>query len=102
VSLRLSISVAVAVALVAGLAGCSATTPLRVQTAWPSSTGAIEASSSEVPTDTPDTVPQATSPQVKALDPSGVGVELDAMEKELDQLDMPSDSDFSDAEGALY
>jgi hypothetical protein len=101
VSLRLPIAVAVAVALVAGLAGCGTTTPLRVQTEWPSSTGAIEASSFGVPTDSPDTVPQATSPQVKALGP-GVGAELDAMEKELDQLDMPSDADFSDAEGALY
>jgi hypothetical protein len=36
------------------------------------------------------------------LDPSSVGTELDAMEKELDQMDMPSDADFSDAEGALY
>jgi hypothetical protein len=55
-----------------------------------------------VTADPPDAVPQATSPQVRTLDPSSVGTELDAMEKELDQMDMPSDADFSDAEGALY
>jgi hypothetical protein len=43
-----------------------------------------------------------TTPAAGSVDALGVGAELDAMEKELDQMDMPSDIDFSDAEGALY
>jgi hypothetical protein len=37
-----------------------------------------------------------------AKDIRSIDAELDAMQKELDSLAMPADSDFSDAEGALY
>jgi hypothetical protein len=48
-----------------------------------------------------DIPPSATSGG-SGLNASGVDTELNAMEKELDSLDMPSDADFSNAEGALY
>jgi hypothetical protein len=103
VTLRAAPALALAVLLVALVVGCSAETATwQVETAGSSSTAATEATLPGVTADPPDAVPQATSPQVRTLDPSSVGTELDAMEKELDQMDMPSDADFSDAEGALY
>lgn len=59
------------------------------------------ATSSESATDVPDIPPSAT-PRASGLDAAGVDVELDAMERELDSMEMPSDADFTDAEGALY
>lgn len=52
-------------------------------------------------TDTSDIPPSATA-GTEGLNQSGLDRELDAMERELDQLDMPSDADFGGAEDALY
>jgi hypothetical protein len=102
VTLRPALALTLAVALTTLGIGCGGDTAIQeVGTGPPSSLLATEASSGVSP-DPVDAVPQATSPQVKALDPSGIGTELDAMAKELDRMDMPSDADFSDAEGALY
>ena len=59
------------------------------------------ATSSVSATDVPDIPPSAT-PRATGVDPAGLDRELDAMERELDSLEMPSDADFTDAEGALY
>ena len=55
-------------------------------------TGAADGVVDPPPTGTSDTA---------GLDRAGLDTELDAMERELDSMDMPSDADFSDAEGAL-
>jgi PBP1b-binding outer membrane lipoprotein LpoB len=103
VTLRPALAVALAVALTVLVIGCGSETGTQeAGTDASPSLVATDTSTSEVSADPVDTVPQATSPQVKTLDPSGVGTELDAMAKELDLLDMPSDADFSEAEGALY
>jgi hypothetical protein len=103
VTLRAASALALAILLVALVVGCGAeTVTQQVETAGPPSITETAVSSPGVTATPPDIVPQATSPELKALDPSGVGTELGAMEKELDQMDMPSDADFSDAEGALY
>lgn len=47
-------------------------------------------------------IPPSATQGASGLDVNGVDTELGAMEKELDSLDMPSDADFNDAEGALY
>lgn len=47
-------------------------------------------------------IPPTTTDGTSGLDPDGFERELDAMERELDSMEMPSDADFSDAEGALY
>jgi hypothetical protein len=102
VTLRPFLAIVLAAALAVTVGGCAGDTTGLTETVGLTSVSTTDAPPAGLTTDDVDAVPQATSPQVKALDPGGVGTELDAMEKELDQMDMPSDADFSDAEGALY
>lgn len=74
---------------VAGPVGVSPTVPSVEQTAAPS-----EGTSTLVPNGGGS---GGSTSEVKTLDQ-----QLDAMQKELDSLKMPSDSDFGDAESALY
>jgi multidrug efflux pump subunit AcrA (membrane-fusion protein) len=99
VTVRASLSLALGIVLIAAALGCGDESPaLLTGVATPPSVVTTMPTSADPTGD----VPGASVSVPPGVDASGVGAELDAMEKELDQMDMPSDGDFTNAEGALY
>lgn len=92
------IGAALALALGASLVGC-ASGPIAdrdvPETGITSaeSTAAMDATAAVLPDGSGSTTPA----EIKAVDQ-----QLDAMQREIDSLSMPTDSDFGSAEGALY
>jgi hypothetical protein len=100
VILRVSLAVLLATTLTAATFGCGGQSS-TVSSGTPS-VAVTEAASPDASGEAADETTPAAGSAAGSVDALGVGAELDAMEKELDQMDMPSDIDFSDAEGALY
>lgn len=112
---RIGAATAVALVLAAlALAGCAGAG--RVSGSGPTATGVTEVTTSVAPTASleatgPDSDPGdgtlagangAKGKDVTGADLAAIRAQLDAMQKELDALSMPTDSDFSGAEGAVY
>lgn len=92
------IGAALAVALGATLVGC-ASVPVADRDA--PGTG-ITSAESTAATDVSSTVLPDSSGGTSQSEIKAVDQQLDAMQKELDSLKMPTDNDFGSAEGALY
>jgi hypothetical protein len=99
VTVRALILIALGIVLIAAAFGCGDESPAVLSGVPTPSSAVTSMPASADPTGDVPTAPASVPPGVDAR---GVGAELDAMEKELDQMDMPSDADFTDAEGALY
>jgi len=111
---------ALAVALFLGalvLSGCSSATQGSVASPEPTvaadmTTSQVATGTQAVTTGTVDTGSDSAaasgatsggkSSNITGADLAAIKKQLDAMQKELDNLSMPSDNDFSGAEGAVY
>jgi hypothetical protein len=101
VTLRALATIILAIVLVLAASGCGGES-LSVSPETPGSTPITSTLSADVSAEPTGEAPSAGSSAEDVLQAGSVGAELDAMERELDQRDMPADGDFSDAEGALY
>jgi hypothetical protein len=97
-----ALSAAVALALGLTLAGC--TTPASVR--GTQDVAGVATSVVETTVTTANAAPGTPSPGGSSIssqaDAEAIDKQLDAMQKELDSLSMPTDSDFGTAESALY
>jgi hypothetical protein len=97
-----ALSAAVALALGLTLAGCTPPASVRgTQDVAGAATSAIETTVTSADA-TPGTAPPGGSSISSQADAEAIDQQLDAMQKELDSLSMPTDSDFGTAESALY
>ena len=107
-------AVVVTVALVAAvtLAGCGLAARRGIGAQTPAGSIAVTTTASAVASATPAPAASGASgvavsaagakPGLTESDVKSLGQELDAMQKELDGLNMPSESDYSGAAGAVY
>jgi TolA-binding protein len=98
VTTRLTVSVAICALLVgvAALTGCATPRPTSVLS---DDRPRIERPAA-VQSDTPE--PAGPVSEGDAADVTAIDEQLDAMQRELDSLRMPSDNDFQGAEGSVY
>ncbi|MDO8914482.1 MAG: hypothetical protein Q7W16_00155 [Coriobacteriia bacterium] len=86
-------------AMLVGCAGTPATDGARGTLETTATSSAQSTSSADV---SPIALPAAGTPGSSKSEIKAMDQQLDAMQKELDSLSMPADTDFGSAEGALY
>jgi hypothetical protein len=92
ISSKTAVLVTVALLAAVTLAGCAPGAPARAGSGTPSGSSPTTATATTA----------TTTPGLTESDAASIDHELDAMQKELDGLNMPSDSDYSGAAGAVY
>lgn len=108
ISVVLGITIGLTALVLGGCAGASSGT--GTSPVGPPSAGAIASVAPSGTAQSTATVPPtvsaspggSSSKEVSGDDLAAIKKQLDAMQKEIDGLKMPSDNDFSGAEGAVY
>jgi hypothetical protein len=103
ISSKTAVLVTVALLAAVTLAGCAPGAPARAGSGTPFGSSPTTATATTATTTPGPAAPAAgAKPGLTESDAASIDHELDAMQKELDGLNMPSDSDYSGAAGAVY